>query len=131
MNFPIVLIHFSPLKSGQPLYSGQISWSQCVLYKEVPLYNVIAPHHPGMPTIRRGLHLTRSISSSTQSTRGCLSGTRATKTALTSTRSGWADHSPMEIRCSWTFSMYTVLRVLGACNQLYHVVLSMSLFCMH
>ena len=28
---------FSPLKSGQPLYSGQISWSQCVLYKEVPL----------------------------------------------------------------------------------------------
>ena len=40
MNFPIVLIHFSPLKSGQPLYSGQISWSQCVLYKEVPLYYI-------------------------------------------------------------------------------------------
>ena len=38
IDFPIVLIHFSPLKSGQPLYSGQISWSQCVLYKEVPLY---------------------------------------------------------------------------------------------
>ena len=33
-----MLIHFSPLKSGQPLYSGQNSWSQCVLYKEVLLY---------------------------------------------------------------------------------------------
>ena len=29
---------FPPLNSGQPLYSGQISWSQCVLYKEVPMY---------------------------------------------------------------------------------------------
>ena len=38
IDFLIVVIHFSPLKSGQPLYSGQISWSQCVLYKEVPLY---------------------------------------------------------------------------------------------
>ena len=38
IDFRILLIHFSPLKSGQPLYSGQISWSQCVLYKEVPLY---------------------------------------------------------------------------------------------
>ena len=27
--------------SGQPLYSGQISWSQCVLYREVPLYTYI------------------------------------------------------------------------------------------
>ena len=33
-----MLIHFPPLNSGQPLYSGQISWSQCVLYKEAPLY---------------------------------------------------------------------------------------------
>ena len=38
IEFPIVLIHFPPLKSGQPLYSGQISWSQCVLNEEVPLY---------------------------------------------------------------------------------------------
>ena len=38
MDFPIVLIHFIPLKSGQPLYSGQITWSQCVLYREVPQY---------------------------------------------------------------------------------------------
>ena len=38
VDFPIVLIHFPPLKSGQPLYSGQICWSQCVLYKEAPLY---------------------------------------------------------------------------------------------
>ena len=38
IDFPIVLILFSPLKSGQPLYSGQISWSQCVLHKEVPLH---------------------------------------------------------------------------------------------
>ena len=28
MNFPIVLIHILPLKSGQPLYSGRIAWSQ-------------------------------------------------------------------------------------------------------
>ena len=40
VDFPIVLIHFSPLKSGQPLYSGQITWSQCVLYREGPLYCV-------------------------------------------------------------------------------------------
>ena len=38
MCYPMVVIHFSPLKSGQPLYSGQISWSQCVLYREVSLY---------------------------------------------------------------------------------------------
>ena len=30
--------HFSPLKSGQPLYSGHNDWSQCVLYEDVPLY---------------------------------------------------------------------------------------------
>ena len=29
--------HIQPLKSGQPLYSGQISWSQCVLSREFPL----------------------------------------------------------------------------------------------
>ena len=34
IDFPIVPIHFSPLKSGQALYSGQINWSQCVLYRE-------------------------------------------------------------------------------------------------
>ena len=34
--FPTSPTHFSPLKSGQPLYSGH--WSQCVLYREVPLY---------------------------------------------------------------------------------------------
>ena len=28
-----MLIHLSPLKSGQPLYSGQITWSQIVLYR--------------------------------------------------------------------------------------------------
>ena len=28
MGYPMVVIHFSSLKSGQPLYSG---WSQCVL----------------------------------------------------------------------------------------------------
>ena len=38
IDFPKVLIHDSPLKRGQPLYSGQISWSRCVLYREVPLY---------------------------------------------------------------------------------------------
>ena len=37
IDSPIVLIHFPPLKSGQPLYSGQVSWSQCVLCEEVPL----------------------------------------------------------------------------------------------
>ena len=37
LDFPIVLIHFSPLKSGQPLYSVNICWSECVLPKEVPL----------------------------------------------------------------------------------------------
>ena len=36
-----MLIHFSPLNSGQPLYSGQITWSQCVLNREVPLYMVM------------------------------------------------------------------------------------------
>ena len=41
IDFPIVLIHFPPLKSGQPLYSGQISLSQCVFYKEVPLYVIL------------------------------------------------------------------------------------------
>ena len=38
IDFTIVLIHFSSLKSGQPLYSGQFSWSRCVHYTEVPLY---------------------------------------------------------------------------------------------
>ena len=38
IDFPIVPILFVPLKSGQPPYSGQITWSQLVLYKEVPLY---------------------------------------------------------------------------------------------
>ena len=38
VDFPIVLIHFLSLKSGQPLYSGQITWSQFVLYREVSLY---------------------------------------------------------------------------------------------
>ena len=33
----IVLIHISPLQSGQLLYSGQITGSQFVLYREVPL----------------------------------------------------------------------------------------------
>ena len=36
IDFPILPIHFLPLKSGQPLYSGQNSWSQCVLYREIP-----------------------------------------------------------------------------------------------
>ena len=40
MDFPIVLIHFMPLKSGQPLYSGQNGWLPCVLYEEVPLYSM-------------------------------------------------------------------------------------------
>ena len=38
MGYSMIVIHFSPLKSGQPLYSGQISWSQCVLYTEISLY---------------------------------------------------------------------------------------------
>ena len=42
VDFPTVLIHFSPLKSGQRLYNGQIRWSQCVLYREVPLYILCA-----------------------------------------------------------------------------------------
>ena len=48
IDSPIVLIHFSLLKSGQPLYSGQISWSKCVLYKEVPPYiqdEIYSYHH--------------------------------------------------------------------------------------
>ena len=40
-TFPIVLIHFKPLKRGQPLYKGQNGWSQRVLYSEVPLYMYI------------------------------------------------------------------------------------------
>ena len=39
-----MLIHFPPLKSGQPLYSGQICWSQCALYREVPLYFILRLH---------------------------------------------------------------------------------------
>ena len=38
IDYPMFVIHFSPLDGGQPLYSGQISWSQCVLYTEVSLY---------------------------------------------------------------------------------------------
>ena len=37
LDIPVVLPHIPPLKSGQPLYNEQISWSQCVLYEEVPL----------------------------------------------------------------------------------------------
>ena len=33
MGYPMVVIHFTPLKSGQSLYSGQISWSQRPLYR--------------------------------------------------------------------------------------------------
>ena len=36
---------FSPPKSGLPLYSGQISWSQCVLCEEAPLYRVACFDH--------------------------------------------------------------------------------------
>ena len=39
---PVVVIHLSPLKSVQPLYSGQVSWSQCVLYTEISLYVLCA-----------------------------------------------------------------------------------------
>ncbi len=39
--FLILLIHFEPLKSGQPLYKGQGSWPQCVHCSEVPLYMCI------------------------------------------------------------------------------------------
>ncbi len=38
VHFPIFLIHFEPLKSGQPLYKGQNDWPQRVVYSEVPLY---------------------------------------------------------------------------------------------
>ena len=38
MHFPIVLIHFQPLKREKPLYKGKNSWSQRVLYSEVPVY---------------------------------------------------------------------------------------------
>ena len=42
-GYPMVVIRTSsPLKSGQPLYSGQISCSQCVLYTEVSLHNIIS-----------------------------------------------------------------------------------------
>ena len=40
MGSHIVLIHVLPQTIGQPLYSGQISWSQCVLYKEAYLLYV-------------------------------------------------------------------------------------------
>ena len=42
IDFPIVLIHFSPLKSGQPLYGGQISWYQRVSFIE--RFNCIHVH---------------------------------------------------------------------------------------
>ena len=38
MVYHMVVIHFSPLKSRQPLYSGQISWSQRVPYTEVSFW---------------------------------------------------------------------------------------------
>ena len=37
----MVQLHFSPLKSGQPLYSGQYGMSQCVLCEEVQCIHVI------------------------------------------------------------------------------------------
>ena len=37
VDVPMVLIYFSPLRCGQPLYSGQNGWSQCILNKEVYL----------------------------------------------------------------------------------------------
>ena len=37
MGYPMVVIQFSPLKSGQPLYSGQICWSQCILWTDISL----------------------------------------------------------------------------------------------
>ena len=39
MGYAMVVIHFSPLNGGQ-LHSEQISWSQCVLYTEISLYNI-------------------------------------------------------------------------------------------
>ena len=52
MDFSIIFSAntFSPLKSGLPLYSGQIRWSQCVLYREVPLhtYYVFSMHYGGV-----------------------------------------------------------------------------------
>ena len=54
-----MLIHFPPLKSGQPLYSGQITWSQCVLYREVPLY--IRTYTPACNTTLTTVHTHRIV----------------------------------------------------------------------
>ena len=50
MGYPMVVIHFSPLKSGQPLYSGQINSFQCVLYTEVSLYSVTVASYYDNPS---------------------------------------------------------------------------------
>ncbi len=41
----ILTIHVEPPKKGQPLYKGQNSWSQGVLYMEVPLYIYFCSRH--------------------------------------------------------------------------------------
>ena len=37
IDIAMVLIHYSPLRCGQPLYGGQNGRSQCVLNKDIPL----------------------------------------------------------------------------------------------
>ena len=41
---PILLVHFEPLKSKQPLYKGQSSWSQRVAGPKVPMYKYSTIH---------------------------------------------------------------------------------------
>ena len=48
VDFPIVLMHYSPLKSGQPFSSEQITWSQCVLYRELPPVYSCGQHYTSM-----------------------------------------------------------------------------------
>ena len=67
VHFPII-IHFQPLKRGQPLYKGQNGWSQLVLIRRFhcryQLSGVYSEHFccDTMPTCMRGRETINDLS---------------------------------------------------------------------